>query len=85
MKLREVYEVIILDTPPIGLVADARILMPFADTSIYVVRADYSKKEYLRNVEKLSEEDIDGLCIILNDVEMGDGYYGYGYYEEDKK
>ena len=84
MKLREIYDVIILDTPPIGLVSDARILMPFSDTNIYVVRANYSKKEFLRNVEKLSKEDIKGLGIVLNDVKMESGSYGYGYYEEDK-
>ena len=54
-KLREIYDVIILDTPPIGLVTDARTLMHFADTSIYVVRADYSKKGFLRSIEKLSK------------------------------
>ena len=86
VKLREIYDVIILDTPPIGLVADARILMQFSDTNIYVVRADYSKKDFLRNVERLSKEDIKGLAILLNDVKMDNsGYgYGYGYYEEDK-
>ncbi len=84
IKLREVYDVIILDTPPIGLVSDARILMPFADTNICIVRANYSKKEFLRNIEKLLEKDTKGLSILLNDVEMGNGYYGYGYYEEDK-
>ena len=88
-KLREVYDIIILDTPPIGLVTDARTLMHFADTSIYVLRADYSKKGFLRSIEKLSKEDIPGLGILLNDVKMsrnGYGYgYGYGYYEEEKK
>lgn len=88
-KLREVYDVIILDTPPIGLVTDARTLMHFADTSIYVLRVDYSKKSFLRSVEKLSGEKIPGLSILLNDVKMNRGSYGYGYgygyYEEDKK
>ena len=90
-KLRDIYDVIILDTPPIGLVTDARTLMHFADTSIYVLRADYSKKGFLRSIEKLSREEIRGLGILLNDVKMsrngyGYGYsYGYGYYEEEKK
>ena len=85
--LREIYDVIILDTPPVGLVTDARTLMHFADTSIYVLRADYSKKDFLRNVEKLSKEDIGGLTILLNDVKTGTGGYGYGYgygYYEDE-
>jgi capsular exopolysaccharide synthesis family protein len=92
-KLKEVYEVIILDTPPVGLVTDARVLMDYADTSIYVFRANYSKKEYLNNLKRMSQhKDLHGLGIVLNDVKSsnkgygGYGYgYGYGYYEEDKK
>ena len=89
--LKEIYAVIIIDTPPIGLVTDARTLMSFADTSIYVLRSEYSKKDYLRNIEKLSKENINGLGILLNDVKLNKGGYGYGYgygfgyYEEDEK
>ncbi len=94
-KLKDVYDVIILDTPPIGLVTDARTLMHFADTSIYVLRADHSKKGFLRNIEKLANEDIRGFGVLINDAKMnshgygygyGYGYgNGYGYYEEEKK
>ena len=88
-KLREVYDVIILDTPPVGLVTDARVLMDYADMSIYVFRANYSKKEYLHNLKRISEHKVlHGFGIVLNDVKassQGYGGYGYGYYEEDKK
>ena len=87
-KLREVYDVIILDTPPLGLVIDAKTLMHFADTSIYVVRSDYSKKAYFKNLNQLVQDDIPNLGILLNAVKMehaGYGYYGYGYYEEESK
>jgi capsular exopolysaccharide synthesis family protein len=92
-KLKEVYDVIILDTPPVGLVTDARVLMDYADTSIYVFRANYSKKEYLNNLKRLSQHKaLHGFGIVLNDVKSsnkgygGYGYgYGYGYYEEGKK
>jgi len=88
-KLKEVYDVVILDTPPVGLVTDARTLMHHADTSIYVLRADYSKKAYLRSIKEISAiKEISGLSILLNDVKQGQagyGYgYGYGYYEEGK-
>ena len=70
-KLKEVYDVIILDTPPVGLVTDARTLMHLADTSIYVLRADHSKKAFLKNIDKLAtSEHIDGLGILLNDVKL---------------
>jgi len=89
-KLKEVYDVIILDTPPIGLVTDARTLMHYADTSIYVLRANHSKKGFLRSIEKLSKEDIRGFGVLLNDARTDShgygGYgYGYGYYEEEQK
>jgi capsular exopolysaccharide synthesis family protein len=93
-KLREVYDVIILDTPPIGLVTDARTLMHLSDTSIYVMRAGHSKKGFVQKIKELSQlQEIHGLAILLNDVKIdrsgygyGYGYgYSYGYYEEDKK
>jgi len=89
-KLKESYDVVIMDTPPVGLVTDARTLMHYADTSIYVLRARYSKKGFLRGIKELAvHKESNGLCIVLNDVKEGDdgyGYdYGYGYYEEDDK
>ncbi len=89
-KLSEVYDIIIMDTPPVGLVTDARTLMHLSDTSIYVLRAEYSKKGFLRGIEQLYQhKEMKGLGILLNDLKISkDGYgygYGYGYYEEDGK
>ncbi len=87
-NLREVYDVIILDTPPLGLVVDAKTLMHFADTSIYVLRSEYSKKVYLKNLNQLAQDDISNIGVVLNDVKMKHvryGYYGFGYYEEENK
>jgi len=88
-KLREHYDVIILDTPPVGLVTDARTLMNLADTSIYVLRAGYSKKSFINSIKALSKlHEIHGLSILLNDVKMDKSSYaygyGYGYYEDEK-
>jgi len=88
-KLKEVYDVIILDTPPVGLVTDARVLMDYADMSVYIFRANYSKKEYLQHLQRISQhKTLPNLGIVLNDIkssQKGYGGYGYGYYEEDKK
>jgi Mrp family chromosome partitioning ATPase len=62
------------------LVVDAYALMHAADTTIYVMRAGYAKKGFLRNVEKIHHtEGIRGLGIILNDMDMSRDSYGYGY------
>lgn len=89
--LRKMYDVIILDTPPVGLVADARTLMHYADTSIYLLRAEYSKRDYIKSINRLSGEEIGSFGILFNDVTQANGSYGYGYgygygyYDDDKK
>lgn len=85
-ELRSEYDIIFFDTPPVGLVTDALLILPMADVSLYVVRAGYSDKDFLKNIDRIVEEyDIKGLGIILNDVsyeKVGYGY-GHGYYEEN--
>lgn len=92
-ELKKVYDVIILDTPPVGLVTDAVLLMKKADVQVYVVRANYSKKSSKNTINKLVKNTgFSNLCVILNAVNsysnVGYGYgntYGYGYYDEDSK
>jgi len=90
-QLKHGYDMIILDTPPIGLVTDAKELMHYVDVNIYIVRANYSKKEFLDNLKKFDfVEKIEHLGVVLNDVKPKKGKYGYysgygyGYYEENK-
>ena len=75
------YDVVMIDTPPVGLVTDGILIMRKADVPIYIVRANYSKKAFLKNINKLVR--INGftkLTTILNDATSGGGYgYGYGY------
>jgi len=84
-QLKEQYEYIILDTPPIGLVSDAIELLKYADTTIYVVRHGYSQKGMLKMInEKYLKDEISNISIVLNDFKVkakyGYGYsYGYGY------
>jgi len=80
-KLKDIYDVIILDTPPVGLVTDARVVMPYVDANIYIIRADYSKKEFVKVANSLSKNsDISSVSIVINDIKNDKG--GYGYYEE---
>jgi capsular exopolysaccharide synthesis family protein len=87
-SLKETYDYIILDTPPIGLVSDAVELLKYADSTLYIVRQNYSQKGMLKMInEKYFKEEITNISIVLNDFTMklryggyGNGYgYGYGY------
>ena len=88
--LQKKYDIVIFDTPPVGLVVDAISVLTKSDINLYVFRANYSKKEFINNVNDLKyNKKIKGLGIILNDVKSkssyGYGYgYGYGYYSEEK-
>jgi capsular exopolysaccharide synthesis family protein len=86
-ELMKKYDYIFFDTPPIGSVIDANLLLKYADIVLLVVRADMAHKVYLENFNHLREEKgIKSAGIILNDVKLskdknsGQGYgYGYGY------
>lgn len=85
--LKEKYDYIIFDTPPVGLVTDALILVNYSDISFLVVKADYTRKEFVKNLDTLSKEHSKNTFgLILNGVEIGEKYgygygsnYGYGY------
>lgn len=87
VELKKTYDVIFLDSPPVGLVTDGILVMKKADLPIYVVRADYSRRSYLKSVHSLiSNNKFEHLSVILNGVKSGKGAhgygYGYGYYED---
>ena len=79
--LKKRYDIIILDTPPLGLVADALTLMKFSDFNIYVTRQNYTKKGLLSYVNEMYKKHRLGeIQMVLNDVKDGSGAYGYGSY-----
>jgi capsular exopolysaccharide synthesis family protein len=82
-EIQQEYDFILLDTPPAGLVTDAIMAMRKSDLSIFVVRANYSKKEFLRNIDRLmTVNKLNNVAIVLNALPQSDKLYGYGYYEE---
>lgn len=89
-KLKELYDFIIIDSPPVGLVADSFELMKLSDANVYVVRHEFTEKYMLKMIaEKYHSGEVENLGLIYNDYvakqSYGYGYgYGYGYFEEDK-
>ena len=79
-KLKKSYDYIMIDNPPIGLVSDAMETLKKADYPIYVFKNEYSRKNFINNIDKLIlENGIKKLSIILNAVDFKDKYYSYGY------
>ena len=92
--LRNSFDYILIDTPPVGLVTDATLLAPFTDVCFYLVRYKKTPKLYLKTIGNLNKKKIfNSVNIIFNGVKhesSPDHAYGYGYgkvnyYEEEKK
>ncbi len=87
LKLR--YDIIIIDTPPVGLVADAFLLKNLVNASIYVLRASYTRKTDVNLLHDASKGKLINIGVVLNGIKMGRGYgnyrgYDYGYYQENE-
>lgn len=95
-RAREDFDVVIIDTAPVGLVSDAMVLGKFADATLYVVRHNYTFKKQLELLEDLySNQRIPKISLVVNDIYHQGGYgkyygysgygyssYGYGYGSE---
>ncbi len=80
--LSENYDIVVFDTPPIGLVIDALPVYKNADLKLYVVRQAYSKRTFINNINRLKYDmQIQNLAIVFNNIKYSHNgnYYGYGY------
>ena len=89
-KLKERYDLVILDTAPIAMVTDTSIIGRVADMCVYVCRADYTPKAAYQFINVLQKrQSFKKLATVVNAIDMtkrknsyGYGYghkYGYGY------
>ncbi|TSD67002.1 polysaccharide biosynthesis tyrosine autokinase [Inquilinus sp. KBS0705] len=82
-KLKEMYDDVVIDSPPIHLVTDALIISRVADASLYVVRQGYTHKYELEFVNGINEANrFPKFTIVFNGINKdsgGYGGYGYGY------
>lgn len=83
--LREMYDYVLIDTAPVGLVTDTLQISRVADVTVYLCRADYTPKESFNFINSLSsEEKLPTMCVVLNGIDMSlkkyGFYYGYGRY-----
>lgn len=78
-EAKKEYDFIIVDTPPTLLVTDTLVISHLADTTLYVVRADYTPKKILEFSVNLSDKGkLKNMAYVINNV--GSNYKGYGTY-----
>ena len=82
VKFKNEYDFILVDTAPVSLVSDTLIIAKYADTFVYVVRANHMDKRMLDVPESMyREKKLPNMAFLINDtvVKKGYGYGGYGY------
>ncbi len=78
--MKEKYDYILIDCPPIELVADTQIIEREADRTIFVVRAELLERSMLPELEYIYEtKKFKNMSLILNGTKGNGGSYGYGY------
>lgn len=83
-SLKERFDYVIIDTSPVGQVADAFSLAPYVDVSIYLVRYNYTNNYQLSILKDISDENkLKNLLVVFNDAKRDKNqkynYSGYGY------
>lgn len=78
---RKSADLVILDTPPSAMLADAEMVTAYADMAVYVVMCDYASRSFIqRGIRELAETGIQMGGVILNGGRDGvsGGYNSYG-------
>lgn len=87
-ELKSVYEVIVLDTPPVGLISQSLEVTKYVDLIAFVFRYNFSEKSFIEELNGLkNKKGIQNVYAILNGIpekELTYKGYDYGYYETKK-
>ena len=84
-RFRQWYDMVIVDTPPLGLVSDTLLLGRLANATLVVCRCDYSLKSNFKLINEIKAEGkLPKMNLVLNGVDLSQRkygyYYGYGQY-----
>lgn len=83
--LRERYEYIILDTPPVTSVVDPIIISKLSDGVLFVVEADRTKKSIIKeSIQQLENVNVNLIGLVLQSVKDRYSKYSYKYYYTDE-
>ena len=88
--LKEMYDYIIIDSAPVGIVSETYLLMKHSDVNILVVRVDFTIREAYKNALKgMQNNGFTNFSLLINDVNIRKESYKYGYdtkyYTEDSR
>ncbi len=85
-ELSSMYDYVIIDTSPIGLVSDTYVMMHWTDINLFIVRSEKTRKLFFKNViQQLRVDKVPNISIVLNDVDERKASYYSTYVEYGRK
>lgn len=79
-QLKQHFDYIVLDTAPVGMVTDTQLISRIADLTVYVCRADYTRKSEFSLVNELAVTNkLPRISIAINGLDLKKKKYGYYY------
>ncbi len=83
-ELRANYDIIVVDSAPVAMVSDTFSLSKWADATVCVTRAAYTKRMQVKQLNRLvADGRLKNAGIVINDTKPNaDNGYGYGYGED---
>ncbi|MFW6053766.1 MAG: GumC family protein, partial [Persicimonas sp.] len=80
-ELREKYDRVIFDSPPLAAVSDALVLSHQVDSVLLILKFGQTRRELLRrSIEQLDAIGAPFMGCVLNDIQAGESAYAYSYY-----
>lgn len=81
-EAREIYDIVLIDSAPIGVVSDTFLLHKYVDMTVFVTRENVTPKQAIPFINEIyTENKLPRMYMIINDVDLAKnkGKYGYGY------
>ena len=81
-RVKQQFDMILLDSPPISSLADASVLGSIVDGVLFIVKVNMANRDLIQKAkDQLETVGANIIGVVLNDVDVKrDGYYKYYYY-----
>lgn len=80
-RLRKEFDIVVIDSAPVGIISDTYLLAPHSDIQLYVTRANYSTKRCLKVLhQSVTSGRLPNCYVILNAVDITSNSYAYRRY-----
>ena len=85
-QLRDIYDIIVVDSAPIAMVSDTFSITRFADVTVAVTRANHTHRDMVKLIDRMVDEGrLKNVGLVVNDTKPSqDNGYGYGYGATDE-